>query len=78
MRRRQFITLIAGEVLAWPAVATAQQSKPPRRVGVFIFSFILVFLATSIGSTLTQSYPTRTVNTTNAGRASSGSKKVRA
>jgi tripartite-type tricarboxylate transporter receptor subunit TctC len=63
MRRRQVITLIAGGAgLAGLAVATAQQSKSPRQVGVFIFSFILVFLATSIGSALAQSYPTRTVN----------------
>ena len=62
MRRREFVTLIGSAAAAWPTVATARQSKPPRRVGVFIFSFVLVFLATSIGSALAQSYPTRTVN----------------
>src|SRR6516165_4095274 len=56
MKRREFITLLGTEI-GCNAMNTTRVHHMTK-----LFSLILTFLATSIGSALAQSYPTRTFN----------------
>ena len=36
MRRREFIGLMGGAVVAWPGIAASQPTQPVRRIGVLM------------------------------------------